>query len=130
MNFAYPWTGLATITALIVFIWTIVMVGRARARYGIEAPATAGDPAFERVYRVQMNTLEQLALLLPAMWLAAGAFSDRWAAIGGAVWCLGRIVYAHAYYADAAKRGPGYMLTVAPTFILLILAVFGILRGL
>ena len=129
MTFSYPWTGLATIAALLVFIWTIAVVGRSRVLYGIKAPATSGDPAFERAFRVQMNTLEQLVLLLPALWLAAAVFSDRWAALAGGVWCLGRIVYARAYYADAAKRSPGYMLTAIPTIILLILAAFSILRG-
>lgn len=130
MTFAYPWAGLATIAALLVFLWTGVMVGRARGRYGIRAPATSGDPAFERVFRVQMNTLEQLVFLLPTLWLSAVVFSDRWSALAGAVWVVGRIVYALAYYSEAGKRGPGFMLTVVPTFILLISAAIGILRGL
>ena len=130
MTFAYPWSGLATVAAVLTFLWTGVMVARARRRFGIHAPAISGDPAFERVFRVQMNTLEQIVLFLPALWLAATVVSDRWAAVAGAVWVVGRIVYAHAYYAEAGKRGPGFVLTVVPTFILLISAVIGILRGL
>ncbi len=130
MTFAYPWSGLATIAALLLFVWTGVMVGRARRRFGVQAPATSGDPGFDRVFRVQMNTLEQIVLFLPALWLAATVFSDRWAAAAGAVWVVGRIVYALAYYAEAGKRGPGFLLTVVPTFILLISAAIGILRGL
>ena len=130
MTFAYPWSGLATIAALLLFVWTGVMVGRARRRFGVQAPATSGDPGFDRVFRVQMNTLEQIVLFLPALWLAATVFSDRWAAAAGAVWVVGRIVYALAYYAEAGKRGPGFLLTVVPTFILSISAAIGILRGL
>ena len=129
MTFAYPWTGLATIAALLVFVWTGVMVGRARRRFAVKAPATSGDPGFDRVFRTQMNTLEQIVLFLPALWLSAMVFSDRWSALAGAIWVVGRIVYALAYYTDAAKRGPGYLLTVVPTFILLISAAIGILRG-
>lgn len=130
MSFAYPWTGLATIAALLVFVWTAVLVSRARRQFGIKAPATAGDPGFERVFRVQMNTLEQIVLFLPSLWLAATVFSDRWAAVLGAIWVVGRIVYARAYAAEAGRRGPGFLMTVGPSFILLILAAFGILRGL
>jgi glutathione S-transferase len=130
MTFAYPWSGLATVVALLVFFWTGIMVARARVRLGIPAPAMAGDPAFERIFRVQMNTLEQIVFLLPALWLAATVFSDRWAAAAGAVWVVGRLVYARAYYADAAARRPGFALTATPTLILLILAAIGILRDL
>lgn len=130
MSFAYPWTGLATIAALLVFVWTAVLVSRARRTFGIKAPATTGDPGFDRVFRVQMNTLEQIVLFLPSLWLAATIFSDRWAALLGAVWVVGRIAYARAYAAEAGRRGPGFLMTVGPSFILLILAAFGILRGL
>jgi len=106
------------------------MVARARRRYGIRAPATTGDPGFERVFRVQMNTLEQTVLFLPSLWLAAAAFSDRWAALLGLVWVVGRLVYARAYYAAAEMRGPGFLMTVIPTFILLISSAFFILKGL
>ncbi|MSP50526.1 MAG: MAPEG family protein [Alphaproteobacteria bacterium] len=129
MSVAYSWSGLATLAALLVFMWTGSMVARARTRLGVPAPATTGHPEFERVFRVQMNTLEQIVVFLPALWLAAVVVSDLWAAVAGAVWVVGRVVYAHAYYADAAKRGPGFVMTIAPTFILLILAAIGILRG-
>lgn len=129
MSFAYPLTGLATVAALLVFIWTGRKVSGARREFGIKAPATSGDPGFDRVFRVQMNTLEQMALFLPALWLAAVVSHDLWAAILGAVWVVGRLVYATAYYRDAAARGPGFVLTVVPTFILLILALVFIIKG-
>ena len=129
MSFAYPLTGLATVAALLLFIWTGRKVSGARRQFGIQAPATSGDPGFDRVFRVQMNTLEQLALFLPALWLAAVVSVDLWAAALGAVWVAGRFVYAQAYYRDAAARGPGFLMTVAPTFTLLILSVVFILKG-
>jgi hypothetical protein len=37
-------------------------VGILRGRHNIRAPAASGHPLFERAYRVQLNTLEQLAV--------------------------------------------------------------------
>ena len=53
--------------ALIEFIVFSMLVGRARAKYKIEAPAITGHPVFERYYRVHYNTLEQLVCFIPAM---------------------------------------------------------------
>ena len=130
MSFAYPWSGLVTIAAVLVFFWTGAMVARARRRFAIKAPATSGNPGFERVFRVQMNTLEQIVMFLPALWLAAVVFSDRWAALLGLVWAVGRLVYARGYYAAAEGRHHGFLMTVVPTFILLILVIFQLLRDL
>jgi glutathione S-transferase len=80
--------------------------GQGRHRYGIQAPAVSGHPVFERLYRVQMNTLEWAVMTLPCLWMRAAYVSDAspraWAACG---WS-GRIAYAVAYAADPA-RGPG-----------------------
>jgi glutathione S-transferase len=130
VSFTYPFSGLVTIAAVLVFFWTGAMVARARRRFGIRPPATSGDPGFERVFRVQMNTLEQIVMFLPALWLAAMAFSDRWAALAGFVWVVGRLVYARGYYAAAEGRHYGFLLTVVPTFILLILSIFSLVQGL
>jgi uncharacterized membrane protein YecN with MAPEG domain len=42
-----------------------------------------------------------------------------------ATWCLGRVIYARAYYADPAKRGPGFGLTFFPTLIMLVAGLWG-----
>jgi hypothetical protein len=75
------WTALATISTLILYFVLGMNVARARAKYGIAAPAIQGDPAFERVFRVQQNTVEALVLFLPALWLFAWYVSDLWAAL-------------------------------------------------
>jgi exopolyphosphatase/pppGpp-phosphohydrolase len=105
---AYPLASLATLLALGVYVWTSLVVGWARATYKIPAPAMTGDVEFEKRVRVQMNTLEQIAILLPALWLCALWVGDLVAGIGGAVWALARVHYATAYYADPKKRGPGF----------------------
>lgn len=106
------------------------LVGRARGLYGVKAPATSGNEHFERAYRVQMNTLEQLVGFLPALYLASVYWPDAIVAAIGAVYLLGRVLYRQAYVADPAKRGPGFLLTILPTFVLLIAAlVAAITRG-
>lgn len=57
------------ITVLTLFFYLVITinVGRARAKYKILPPATTGDENFERVLRVQQNTLEQLVFFLPAI---------------------------------------------------------------
>lgn len=91
---------------------TGINVGRARGRYGIKAPAVTGHEMFERAYRIQMNTLENAVLVLPALWLYAGFIGDRGAAAMGSVWIVARIWYAIAYQKDPTKRGPGFGLSV------------------
>lgn len=121
------WTAWVTLAALAVYIWMIVNVGRARQRYQVPAPLTEGPQEFMSVMRVQMNTVEQLIIFLPALWLCAWFLGDRYAAAGGVAWILGRVMYAAAYYRNPAKRGPGFGLTVMASFALMAGAVVGLL---
>ena len=101
-------TALVTLLAVALYFATGILVSRARQQTGIKAPATTGNADFERVFRVQMNTLEWMPILLPAMWLAAFYISDLVAAAGGVVWIIGRILYVIGYSQAAEKRGPGF----------------------
>ncbi len=121
----YPLTTLGTVLAIIVYFALGVVVGRARATYGVAAPAMSGHIEFEKRSRVQINTLEQIVMFLPLLWLATGALGDRGAAALALVWALGRILYARGYYADPAKRSFGYLLTLLPTAVALVAAVIG-----
>lgn len=103
-----PWPSLVTAIALLVYLVLTINVGRARAKYKIVPPQMSGDPNFERVVRVQQNTLEQLVLFLPALWLFSEFVSPIWGAGIGAVWVAGRIVYAWGYYQAAEKRTLGF----------------------
>lgn len=115
------------LTVLLLFVVT-VMTGRARGRYGVKAPATSGHPMFERAYRVQMNTLEQTVVFLPALWLAARWGNPAWAGILGLVWLLGRAWYVPAYMRDPASRGRPFVLALLALFLLIVLAVYGMVR--
>lgn len=116
----YTETAFVTMLSMLLFFFLSYKVGQARGKYKISAPATTGNPDFERVFRVHYNTMESLVLHLPSMWLFALFISDCWAAVLGGVWILGRIVYAKTYYADASKRTAGVVISTAATAILML----------
>ncbi len=124
------WVEIMTALALIQFAVFAALVGKARATYGIKAPAVSGNEMFERYYRVQMNTLEVLVLFVPGLWLAAGHLDDHWIVLLGAVYLIGRVVYFRAYVADPAKRGPGFSMSLVPSTILIVAGLVGAVREL
>ena len=95
------------LAVLIQYFYFAVLVGRARNRTGIAAPAVTGDPIFERTFRVQQNTLEQLVIFLPSIALFAHYVSPSGAALLGLVFLVGRAFYAAGYIRDPGRRGPG-----------------------
>ena len=101
-------TALVTCLAVLFYFLTSVQVAKARGTFGIKAPAISGNPDFERVFRVQMNTLEWMPIFLPALWLFAIYISDAIAAALGVVWIVGRILYLTGYSKAANKRGTGF----------------------
>lgn len=120
-------TAWATLAALGVYFWTGVEAGRARIRHKIPAPSMDGPLAFQSAQRVQANTLEQLPLVLAPLWLCAWYLGDAWAAGGGLLWCLGRILYALGYYRDPAKRETGFVLGMVASALLIGGTVVGLL---
>ena len=111
--------------AVLQFIFFGIMTGKARVNSGIKAPAMTGHDGFERMYRVQMNTLETLVAFLPALLLAGNYWSSMWVAALGAIYIVGRFIYWRSYVNDPASRGLGFMLSMLPTVILTILAIAG-----
>lgn len=126
----FPLTSLATLLACGVFFWTLAMVAGARGRYGVAPPAVSGHEQFERRFRVQNNTLEQLLLMLPILWLCAFWVADWAAALGGLAWAAARILYARSYIADPKTRGLGFMLTVTASCVMGLAVIGAILRSL
>ncbi|HEV7121906.1 MAG TPA: MAPEG family protein [Rhodanobacter sp.] len=121
--------GLVTLLTVLLLFATGAIVARARGRYAVKAPAVTGHPAFERAFRVQMNTLEQTVLFLPTLWLAAHYGFSGWAGIAGLVWLIGRVWYAVAYLKDPARRGSGFTLGVIAWVALLAMAGIGVVRA-
>ena len=114
------YTAIVILLALLEYLVFMMAVGRARMRYEVAAPAVTGNEMFERYYRVQQNTVEQLVVFVPAIVAFAYFVGDKWAAGIGLVWIVGRYVYFRGYVAAPEKRGPGAMLTFIPNFILVI----------
>src|SRR5215475_5504281 len=104
----YHYTALVTLLALLFYFITSTQVARARIRYGVKLPAISGNQDFERIFRVQMNTLEWLPIFLPSLWLFAVYISDWVAAVIGLVWIAGRIAYMIGYTKSVPQRGPGF----------------------
>jgi glutathione S-transferase len=104
----FHFTALVTCLAIGLYFFTSIQVAKARAAFGIKVPAITGNPDFERVFRVQMNTLEWMPIFLPSLWLFAIYISDPAAAAIGVVWIVGRILYMKGYSQAAEKRSRGF----------------------
>jgi glutathione S-transferase len=114
----YHLTAFVTCLAILTYALFSFQVGKARATYGVKAPAMSGNADFERVFRVQMNTLEWMPFFLPALWLFAIYISDAIGAAFGVVWIVGRILYMTGYTKAANKRGTGFMIQAGAAMIL------------
>ena len=120
-----------TVLSVLLGLYTMTLVGRMRGKHGVQAPAMTGAPEFERAVRVQMNTLEQVVLFLPVLWLATvyPVFSGYLAPGLGLVWLIGRLLYASGYMAQAAKRSSGFLIAGIALLGLLILSIIGIVHA-
>jgi glutathione S-transferase len=114
------YVAIVTVVALLQFFWFGWQVGAARSKYNIPAPAVSGNEVFERVFRVQMNTLEQLLVFLPALWIFASYVSPLWAAVLGAIFIIGRGIYSMTYVRDPKSRSIGFALTALPNLLMLL----------
>ena len=121
MNYVH----IVALLAILQFIYFGILVGQARGKYSIKAPAMTGNEHFERAVRVQMNTLEQLVCFVPALLMAAVYWPQAYVAALGVVYLVGRAIYQRAYAADPAKRGLGFGLTILPTLLLILAGVVG-----
>ncbi len=111
---------IVTIFALMQFFWFGIEVGKMRAKHQCKAPAITGAPEFERMFRVQQNTMEQIVMFIPALWLFAELINPLWAAGMGVVYLIGRAVYRVAYVKDPNGRSAGFMITALPTSVMLV----------
>lgn len=127
-----PWrfTALATLGAMVVYQYVSLQVNRARHRYQVRLPEVTGPDGFNRVFRVHMNTLENMPLFLPLLWLFAALWGDRWAGALGATWVVGRFLYAWGYYRAVPLRVCGFGIASTTTLVMLIACLYGVIAGL
>jgi glutathione S-transferase len=109
-----------TLLTIIVYFQMSLKVSQARTRHNVPPPAMSGPEEFMRIMRVHENTLEGLMMFLPALWLFAVSTQDLWAAVIGAAYPIGRLLYARGYYEEASKRGRGFLIGFFSTAILLV----------
>lgn len=121
------WPSLITALTLLLYLVITINVGRARTKYKVTPPQMIGDANFERVLRVQQNTLEQVVLFLPGLWLFSFYVNSLWGAIIGAIWLIGRILYAWGYYQAAEKRMIGFGISGISGMVLLLGSLIGII---
>ena len=118
------WIQLIIVLALIQLATFVVIVGKARDRFGVKAPAIYGNPDFERYYRVQMNTIELLILFIPSIFLASIYWSPYLMAVLGLVYLIGRILYFFAYTQNK-NRVVAFLMSFLPIVVFLIAGLFG-----
>ena len=114
--------AIVTILALAQFILFSIQVGSMRGKHGVKAPAVTGHPEFERMFRVQQNTMEQLVAFIPALWIYGYLVNWFWGAAIGLVFIVGRFIYRASYVKDPDARGLGFTLTFLPTAVMLVWA--------
>jgi glutathione S-transferase len=121
------YTAIVTLLAVLFYFFIATRVAAAHIKFGVKLPAMSGHPDFERIYRVQMNTLEWMPIFLPLLWLSAIYFSDLASAAVGFLWVVGRILYFRGYSAAVEKRFLGFLIQATACILLFIGAVTGLL---
>ncbi len=121
---------LVIMLALAQYCFFVVKTGLSRGKYGIDAPACTGDVNFERMFRVQQNTMEQLIIFIPALLAFSHFTSPVWGPCLGLIFIVGRFVYFRGYLNDPAKRGPGMLMTFIPSCLLILGAFVGVIMTL
>ena len=115
----YALVSIVTLVSLLLYFYMGLRVGQGRSKYGVEAPAIHGHPDFERLFRVQANTLEWLPIYLVSLWIFALSWDSLVAAGLGVVWIIGRVMYMTGYSKAAGARSTGFLIQLAATAILL-----------
>lgn len=119
-----PYLLLITLATLLICMIFSMLVSAKRRKHSIPAPAMIGHPELETAIRVHYNTIEQLVLFLPSLWIFFFVGSPFWANILGIIWILGRVLYGIGYYYAPLKRYPGFALTILPTMVLMFGSIF------
>lgn len=122
-------TVIVTFLALAQYVLFGIQVGSLRGKHGIKAPAQTGHEEFERMNRVHLNTLEQLVVFIPALWMHAYFANPLYGAIIGVVYLIGRFVYRAEYLKNPDSRGPGFTLSFVPSAVLLIWTLVTVVQG-
>ncbi|MXX28482.1 MAG: MAPEG family protein [Gammaproteobacteria bacterium] len=122
-DYVYP--GILSSVALLVYYFTLFKSGMARGRFEVPAPPHDGPEEYVRHVRAHQNTVEHLVMFLPGLWLFAVAVDPIWAAAIGAIWPIGRLMYALGYYKAPEKRSIGLYISMPPIYIFILGSLIG-----
>ncbi len=108
------------VLALMQFVYFGIRVGQMRAKHGVKAPEMTGDPEFMRMFRIHQNTMEQLVVFVPALWIFAHYWDPKWGAAIGLIYIASRFVYYLGYLKDPKDRGRGFGIGFATIAVLIV----------
>ncbi len=114
-------TGLAVLQCF----FFAFQVGGARQKHGIDAPAMSGNADFDRVIRVHANTIEQLVIFLPGLWMFGYYMNAQIGAGIGVLFIIGRFVYRSAYLGDPKNRAAGFGIGALSMVVLVVGGMIG-----
>ena len=117
--------AIITVLALMQFIFFGMRVGQMRGKHGVKAPDMTGDPEFMRMFRIHQNTMEQLIVFVPALWIFAHYWDPKWGAAIGLIYIASRFVYYLGYLKDPKDRGRGFGIGFAAITVLLVGGIAG-----
>jgi uncharacterized membrane protein YecN with MAPEG domain len=120
---------LIVLLALLQYVWFTGRVGLARGKYGVNAPACDGDENFDRLFRVQQNTMEQLIVFIPASYIFAYYLNELWVLLPGLAFIIGRFLYSAEYQKDPKSRTPGMAITLLANVALVLGGLFGLVTA-
>lgn len=130
MTIAFLYPAFITVLAAMSLFYFGIRESMARRKFDVPPPNSHGHPGFDRAHRVHYNTIEQLWIFLPSLWIFSYTVSPLWSAIIGVVWLIGRHVYAIAYYADEKKRSTGFGISSLATMSVMIGSLIGVIMAL
>lgn len=112
--------------ALLQYIFFTGRAGFSRSKYSIKAPKTVGNERWERIYRIQQNTMEQLVIFIPATLVFSIYVSASWVLLPGIMFIVGRHLYSRLYLQSPENRGPGMVLSFLSNILLVLCSLVGV----
>jgi len=126
MNLEVQLPALVTLLAVALVFYMSARVSLARIRRGIDAPAMFGHSDLDRAFRIHQNTVENMVIFLPLLWLASILYSGVIAPGIGVIWLFGRVIYMFGYTVDPANRRVGALIGILCNVALFGLACWGL----